>query len=128
MPMYPFMRVTRQIPFQYTGTDYAGHFWVKLEDLPLSQTKLVKVWICILTCLCTRGTDLQVVEDYSAKEFIRAFRNFLAVRGTPIQILSDRASYYTAGSKTIDAAWAKVMVDKETQSYMSSKGIDALLP
>ncbi len=87
MPALPKERVSRAQPFEFTGLDYLGPVWYKLND------QKEKAWICLFTCLVTRAVHLEIVRDTTAKEFLNALRRFIARRG-PKKILSDNAPHF----------------------------------
>lgn len=68
-PALPDFRVRQSRPFEHTGLDFAGPFYVKgLED--------PKVWLCLCTCGVTRAVHLELVPDLNATTFIRSVKRF----------------------------------------------------
>lgn len=57
-----------------------------------------KGWGIVFVCMTTSAVHLELTESYSTDSFLMAFRRFLAARGTPARIVSDR------GSQLVDAA------------------------
>ena len=64
MPPWPKQRVAQSAPFQFTGLDYLGPILVKEGD------KMVKMWICLFTCLAVRAIHLEWVRSLSAEHFL----------------------------------------------------------
>ena len=75
MPPLPRKRVTKAIPFSYTGVDYFGPLFTKSK--PGSQ----KMWVCLFTCLVTRAVHLELLEDMSTERFLMGLRRFIACHG-----------------------------------------------
>ena len=78
-PPLPDFRVREDPPFTYTGVDFAGPLSVR--DGP--STSISKVWICVFTCLVTRGIHLDLVCNLSTDTFLRCLKRFAARRGLP---------------------------------------------
>ena len=70
-----------------------------------------------------RAVHLEIVDDRTAKEFLLAFRRFIAKRGNPSEIISDNTAQFKLSKPTIDVAWQKVIKDPSMQSYISNQGI-----
>lgn len=101
MSPLPRFRVTKNWPFAYTGTDYAGPCYV-VDD----SKQVRKIWVVIFTCLTTRATDLQMVTSMTALSFMQALRKFINIRGHPFKMLSDNAAQYKLASEALQAEWA----------------------
>jgi len=93
----PAERVTQARPFQVVGLDYTGGLQVRTDG------KLSKVYICLFTCAVSRAVHLEIVEDLSEQEFLRAFIMFVSRRGLPEIVISDNASTFVASSTTLKA-------------------------
>ncbi|XP_052739599.1 uncharacterized protein LOC128198522 [Bicyclus anynana] len=84
-PALPSERVNYSSPFTFTGLDYLGPVVVK------NGMSTEKRWICLFTCLAIRAIHLEVVQDLTAEEGLRALRRMIASRGLPKVITSDNA-------------------------------------
>ena len=93
-PAIPAHRLSMSPPFTYTALDYAGPVYVK--DIYNDTNVTYKAWIFLYTCSSTRSLCLDLVPDYSAPTCIRGLRRFFSRRGTPLSILSDNGSNFTA--------------------------------
>ena len=84
-------------PFEATGTDLMGPVLVKIGR------SLVKLYICIFSCLATRSVHLEVVESLESSSFIQAFRRFWNRRITkPKNVYSDNAGNFTAANSELN--------------------------
>lgn len=57
-------RETESSPFEVTGADFAGPFYVKTKGQP------VKVYIALFTCAVTRAVHLELVSDQTTENFL----------------------------------------------------------
>ncbi|VDO53357.1 unnamed protein product [Haemonchus placei] len=96
LPQLPPERVTRSRPFQNIGLDYLGPI-----NVYNSCTVLNKTWVCLITCMATRAVHLELVLDNSTREFLLAFRRFIARRGTPDLVYSDNSTTFHAAESAI---------------------------
>ncbi|XP_062542194.1 uncharacterized protein LOC134210182 [Armigeres subalbatus] len=71
-------------PFSYVGVDYFGPLTVVVGR------RHEKRWGVLVTCLTIRAVHLEIAYSLTADSCIMALRNFMARRGVPIQIVSDR--------------------------------------
>ena len=99
-PNLPELRLRDDKPFSGTGIDYLGPLYSKdvynsdLED----EEEMHKCYVSLYTCASTRGVILDLVPDYTAKEFINSCIHFISRRGCPQEILSDNGSNVIADS------------------------------
>ena len=54
---------------------------INLKILFQEQGSTEKAHLCLFTCASTRGVHLELVEDYSAEQFLLGFRRFVGRRG-----------------------------------------------
>lgn len=87
MGQLPTHRVSPSLTFQNTGVDYAGP--VSLKFYQGRGTRCYKGWIAVFICLSTSAMHLEVVTDYSAEGFLKAFRRFTGRRGICNHLYSD---------------------------------------
>ena len=119
MPPLPSSRVSRTVPFHYTGVDYFGPIMVRNKK----DNSQSKVWGCLFTCLSTRAVHLELVEDMTAETFLNCLRRFIARRGKPKMLYSDNAKQFILTEKMLHAHWLGLGVDPSVQSYLSNEGI-----
>lgn len=87
-PALPSERVNFSPPFTYTGLDYLGPVFIKVNE------NKEKRWICLYTCLAVRAIHLKLVKDLTAEECLLALRRFISVRGLPKKIISDNTCQF----------------------------------
>ena len=67
-------RVKDDPGFTYTGVNYAGPLYVRVEY----TSKSTKIWISLYTRLVTREVHLDIVSDASTETFIICLKRFAA--------------------------------------------------
>uniref|UniRef100_A0A914IGD7 Integrase catalytic domain-containing protein n=1 Tax=Globodera rostochiensis TaxID=31243 RepID=A0A914IGD7_GLORO len=117
-PHLPKERVNEARPFSQTGVDYFGPLKVR------RGTDTVKIYVALFTCLVIRAIHLEVAEDYSAEAFLRAFRRFVARRGTPTLIRSDQGTNFVAGAKVIKEKWTDTLLPARVQQQLAHQGVN----
>lgn len=111
-PPLPSSRVSEEPPITNTGVDFTGPLFT-------SDNGSRKVYICLFTCVSTRGVHLELVDSLSVPAFLQAFRCFTARRGLPAQLLSDNAKTFKSAAKDVRS----VECSPEVQRYLATKGV-----
>ena len=117
MMTWPERKLSRSIPFTYTGLDYLGPIYVK------SKSGRKKVWIALFTFVVVRAIHLEVISDMTAEKFLMALRRFLSRRGKPDEIILDNASQFVAAKTVVNLAMKNVINDSDIYNYTASNGI-----
>ncbi|CAO4363147.1 unnamed protein product [Caenorhabditis nigoni] len=118
MAPLPKNRVTKTCPFDRVGIDGFGPIEYMGPDGILKATGIIFV------CMVTRATHIEVVTDNSATSFLQAFRRFIAIRGTPSQVLTDNGTNFTLGAKIIKESFETTDLPDEVQKFLRIQGID----
>jgi hypothetical protein len=87
-------------PFENTGVDFTGHFFVQLAGT------CVKMYLVIFTCLSVRAIHLEVVPDMSTKSFLSAFLRFMNRFGLPKSIYSDNAPSFVQSAELLNKSFS----------------------
>ena len=118
-PPIPKERLKALPPFAITGVDYCGPHTVRR-----GEKKVIKVWVCVFTCLVTRAIHLEVVPDNTAITFLGALTNMAAIYRTPEMLVSDNATNFTKCNKMLrEIALDRAVIEKCTASYIKWKFI-----
>ena len=117
MSPWPTCKVSKSAAFNFTGLDYFGPLFIKKE------AECSKVWVCLFTCIATRGIHLELAEDMTPEKFLMALRRFIARRGKPEVIISDNAPQFKVADTALEKASQEILRDAEVQSYVSEQGI-----
>ncbi|XP_051170292.1 uncharacterized protein LOC127287411 [Leptopilina boulardi] len=99
MGNYPKARVTGSYPFEHTGVDYCGHFYIKEKRLRNKQK--IKVYVAVFVCLSTKAVHIELVSDLTTDAFIGSLRRFFSRRGQVKALYSDNASNFIGASNEL---------------------------
>ena len=91
----PLERLQARRPFSCVGVDYSGPHWVR------DRYDKIKVYVCLFTCLVTRGVYLVKVPSCSTIDFIYPLFSLMSRRGQPELLLSDNATNFTGTFKVL---------------------------
>ena len=97
-PDLPCDHVSDNPPFTYTGIDFAGPLFVRVQGSDQSE---YKTYMCLFTCASTRAIHLELVRSLSVDQFLLAFRHFASRRGLPSVLWSDNAKTFKSSAKEI---------------------------
>lgn len=82
-------------PFTHVGIDYFGPIEVTVGR------RTEKRWGMLATCLTVRAIHVEVVYSLSTSSCIMAIRNFIARRGQPRRLYSDRGTNFIGANKEL---------------------------
>ena len=132
--MSPLPAIRLDAPDSWTnvGVDYLGPIKCKhscLEENHPSDKclspKTYKVWAAIFTCMHTRAMHVELVPDCTTKEFLEAFRRFVAAQGRPLVFYSDQAKTFKAADKQLKALFlAKGDEDIQNCTYQGNAPVE----
>ena len=100
--------------------DLFGPFEIRGETNKRSRSKAYGV---NFDCLLSRAVHLDLATDYSTEAFLLAVRRFIAIRGCPIKIRSDRGTQLVAANKEMKEV-VKGHVQEMIQDFGSANSID----
>ena len=106
-------RVGKAKPFTYVGLDYLGPIQVK------EGNGVVKMWVCLFTCLAVRAIHLELVKGLSVQLFLECLRRFIARRGKPSLIISDNAPQFHLVKSVLDHQWMNVYRDETVLNFFA---------
>lgn len=107
-PALPVDRVRNASVFEVIGIDLAG---------PLLLKGHKKAWICLFTCAVYRAVHLELVNSLSTSSFLQALRRFVARRGRPKTIYTDRGTNFVGA----DNAFKKIDWNEVTKYATESR-------
>ena len=116
MGLLPAPRVLPNSTFSVTGVDVAGPFIIKKGHT--RKPILIKSYICILVCLSTKATHLEIVPDLTMEALIVALKRFLSRRGLPKELCSDNGTNFVGASNDLKALYS-FLSNPSTQSSIS---------
>ncbi|XP_049886915.1 uncharacterized protein LOC126381474 [Pectinophora gossypiella] len=95
----PAPRVTPNLPFQISGVDFAGPFFI--TDRKGRGCKLSKCYLCLFVCLATKALHLECASDLSTEVFMLCLRRFISRRGKPSELYCDNGTNFVGASNEI---------------------------
>lgn len=117
MPDLPASRIVPQPPFTHTGLDQFGPLFIT------DGKGYRKAYGLLFTCMLVRAVHLELMPSLSAESFLSALRRFIARRGCPSLILSDRAGAFLSAAMALG-----YMTTAEETKRADSEAALALLP
>ena len=117
MANLPEVRFDQSRPFSSVGIDYFGPLQVR------KFRKTEKRYVLLVTCLATRALHLELASALDTDAFLMALRRFIARRGKPKLIYSDRGTNFTSGEKELSEginAWNQAYIT----DYLSQRMIE----
>lgn len=67
---------------------------------------------------------METVKDMSTQTFIMRLRRFIAIRGTPFELISDNAKYFKLTSVILPKIWESTIYNTDVQNYVSNEKIN----
>ncbi|XP_055633223.1 uncharacterized protein LOC129773611 [Toxorhynchites rutilus septentrionalis] len=101
-------------PFSYTGIDYFGPMHVVVGR------RVEKRWGVLLTCMTIRAIHIEIAHSLTTDSCILALRNFIARRGTPLEIFSDCGTNFVGASRELRNSKEKIDQVKMMEFFESS--------
>ncbi len=92
-------------PFYSTGMDCFGPYTVRIGR------RTEKRWGIIFKCLTTRCVHLDLISHKNTDSFLMALRRFIARKGKPFELLSDRGTNFIGGNKELLEAYQSLTPD-----------------
>lgn len=115
MSPLPSIRLDNPVPWTNVGVDYLGPLYCKHEcedHANCPHPKEIKVWLILFTCFHSRAIWVELAESCSTRDFLNAFRRFVATQGRPNIFYSDNAAYFTAADKHLQEMQQNVNFDR----------------
>ncbi|GFU77525.1 integrase catalytic domain-containing protein [Trichonephila clavipes] len=116
-------RVIKNYPFNVSGVDFCGPFYIKYKG----QRKGVynKIYVCIFICFVSKAVHLDIVTDLTSNAFIATLKRFIFRRGKCAKLYSDNATNFVGANIELKKMFNLVCKpDEALASYMASEGID----
>ncbi|XP_044588764.1 uncharacterized protein LOC123267942 [Cotesia glomerata] len=104
MGQLPAARVQPTRAFLHTGLDYAGP--ITLKTFQGRGAKTYKGWIAVFVCMFSSAVHLELVTDYTAADFIAAYRRFTSRRGICHTLYSDCGTNFVGADKELKRLFA----------------------
>jgi len=97
MSNLPISQVQACWPFSKVGVDYAG--LLPMRESKLRKSRQYKIYVSVFVCMVTKAVHLEIVTEQSTAAFLACFDRFVARRGLPTDVYSDRGINFKGASK-----------------------------
>ena len=117
----PTERVTPSRPFASCGIDYAGPFGIK--------SQMGKVYVSMFVCMSTKAVHMELVSSLTKDDCILGLQRFVARRGLPGKIYSDKGNNFLGARNDlikIRALLDKTDTNHSIANYAIQKGCEWL--
>ncbi|GFW62598.1 integrase catalytic domain-containing protein [Trichonephila clavipes] len=118
----PKERLITDYPFNCSGVDFCGPFFIKNKGQ--RKGNLFKVYICIFVCFVFKAVHIELVSDLTSQAFIAALKRFMARRGKCAKLFSDNGKNFVGASNEIKKLLEIVRKpDEKLANYLAAEGI-----
>lgn len=107
----PASRFTMVRPFYHTAADFCGPFLVHEGTRP--RARVIKVWVCLFTCMSVRATHLEVVHEMSAEAFLAGLDRMTSRRGLMSHLFTDNGTNFTGGNTVLQEVRKMLLKSKD---------------
>ncbi|XP_066596282.1 uncharacterized protein [Prorops nasuta] len=113
MANLPAVRIQQARPFQNTGVDFCGPFFIK-EKKYRNRGKL-KIYVSVFICMVTKAIHLEVVSELTTEAFIAALKRFISRRGVPDDIFSDNGTNFIGANNELHELYQLLQTNKSRE-------------
>ncbi|GFW30818.1 integrase catalytic domain-containing protein [Trichonephila clavipes] len=119
----PKERLITDYPFNCSGVDFCGPFFIKNKGQ--RKGNLFKVYICIFVCFVFKAVHIELVSDLTSQAFMAALKRFMARRGKCAKLFSDNGKNFVGASNEIKKLLEIVRKpDEKIANYLAAEGIE----
>ncbi|GFX62289.1 pro-Pol polyprotein [Trichonephila clavipes] len=123
MANLPRDRVTPNYPFNVTGVDFAGPFFIKFKNQ--RKGALNKIYVVVYVCLCTKAIHLDFVTDLTSQAFIASLKRFFGRRGKCAKITTDNAKTFVGANAEIKKLFKMIKLPDHTLAeFLTNESIE----
>ena len=102
MAQLPRPRTERTAPFEKSGMDVFGPYYVTDGKTTRRTVATKKVWVLLITCFYSRAVHLELIGSLDTPTMLLAFRRFTAIRGTCHKIWTDKGTNFAGAANQIE--------------------------
>ncbi|GFW68991.1 integrase catalytic domain-containing protein [Trichonephila clavipes] len=119
----PKERLITDYPFNCSGVDFSGPFFIKNKGQ--RKGNLFKVYICIFVCFVVKAVHIELVSNLTSQAFIAALKMFMARRGKCAKLFPDNGKNFVGASNEIKKLLEIVRnPDEKLANYLAAEGIE----
>ncbi|GFT53852.1 integrase catalytic domain-containing protein [Trichonephila clavipes] len=119
----PKERVRENFPFDCSGIDFIGPFWIKSNKQ--HKSSLYKTSVSIFVCFVTKAVHFELVSDLTTQAFIASLKKFIARRGRPSLIFPDNGKTFIGSNAEHKRLYKSVInPDPELAGFLVDENIN----
>ncbi|GFX80685.1 integrase catalytic domain-containing protein [Trichonephila clavipes] len=119
----PKERVRKNFPFDCSGIDFIGPFWIKSNKQ--RKSSLYKIYVSIFVCFVTKAVHFELVSDLTTQTFIASLKRFIARRGRSSLIFSDNGKTFIGANAELKRLYKLVInPDPELAGFLVDENIN----
>ena len=121
----PANRVKESRPFENSGIDYCGPFYIK-EKQYRNRGK-VKIYVAVFVCLATKAAHLELVSDMTAEACLAAINRFFDRRGMSRNIYTDNGTNFVGSKNELSAIQeflSSIEANNKIQHSLANEGVN----
>ena len=119
MAPLPAARLQAFVPaFTNVGVDYFGPLYVS------NGRRAEKRYGCLFTCLTTHAIHIELAHSMDTDSFLMAFRWFVSLRRSPLQVYSANGTNLTAGEKELREGLDHIKMDHRLWDQLADRDIN----
>ncbi|GFX07513.1 integrase catalytic domain-containing protein [Trichonephila clavipes] len=119
----PKERVRENFPFDCSGIDFIGPFWIKSNKQ--RKSSLYKIYVSIFVCFVTKAVHFELVSDLTTQTFIASLKRCIARRGRPSLIFSDNGKTFIGANAELKRLYKLVInPDPELAGFLVDENIN----
>ncbi|BES87780.1 Pao retrotransposon peptidase [Nesidiocoris tenuis] len=112
----PFDRVNPGRPFEVTGVDYGGPFYITMART--RKPRILKAYLCIFICFKIKAVHLELVSELTTEAFLAALTRFKARRPSVSVIHSDCGTNFVGAKRKLEE-WARLSENNDFINQVS---------
>lgn len=118
----PAVRVNAARPFENSGVDYCGPFYVR--DRVRRNSKSYKAYVAIFICMVTKAMHIELVEDLTTESFLAALKRFIARRGKVKNMYSDNGKSFVGADRVLQGIFYNEEFKGSIQEFSTNERIN----
>ncbi|GFW36404.1 integrase catalytic domain-containing protein [Trichonephila clavipes] len=116
-------RVRENFPFDCSGIDFIGPFWIKSNKQ--LKSSLYKTYVSVFVCFVTKAVHFELVSDLTIQAFIASLKRFIATRGRATLIFSVNGKRFIGANAELKRLYKLVInFDPELAGFLVDENIN----
>ncbi|GFX86406.1 integrase catalytic domain-containing protein [Trichonephila clavipes] len=119
----PKERIRENFPFDCSGFDFIGPFWIKSNRQ--HKNRLYTTYVSIFECFVTKAVHFELVSGLTTQAFIASLKRFIARRGRLSLIFFDNGKTFIGANAELKRLYKLVInPDPELAGFLVDENIN----